>query len=325
VGNGKMVHNFTVEIAGKYGIEEAILLENIVFLCLKNRANNRHYHDGEYWTYNSAQGFNRYYPYIHPKKIERALKRLEEAKLIKSGNYNKSGYDRTKWYAATEEAYRLTNCLDALDKMSNGRGDTPNGEDNVTDPLDDLSNGEDSMSNGIGQNVEPIPDNKPDSNTDSNTDNTPLTPLGESADDFDAEKIKSAKSGVIEIDGDAAFDELCAIYPRDNGNEKAKSAYMGYLTNGRKFDGYPVAKFNHWQIYAAIKKFAAEMEQEDRERDKMPYFSTLFNADMLGYVRKSQAGYKRAMLNKYGEGWEKIKFRYTFAHPKKERKRRRES
>jgi len=148
----------------------------------------------------------------------------------------------------------------------------------------------------------------------SKEDTPPDPPLGGN-EGGDFENIKK-------IDGDAAFEELCAIYPRANGNEKAKSHYMGFLTNGRKFDGYPVTRLNHWQIYAAVKKFVYDMEQEGRDTDKMPYFSTLFNADMLGYVKKSQAGYEKSMLKKYGEGWQKIRFSYTFAYPKTGRKRK---
>ena len=130
------------------------------------------------------------------------------------------------------------------------------------------------------------------------------------------------ESNVETVDGDEAFETLCKIYPRSNGSSEAKKHYMGFLTNGRSFAGHPLTKLNHWQIFAAVKKFITEMEQEERETDKMPYFSTLFNANMIDYVKKSQIGYENSMNKKYGENWREKKFKYIFAYPKEKRKRK---
>jgi len=70
-----------------------------VFWCLKNKANNSNFHDGKYWTYNSIRSWRELFPYMGDKAIRNALKKLEDKGLIKSGNYNKVSYDRTKWYA----------------------------------------------------------------------------------------------------------------------------------------------------------------------------------------------------------------------------------
>ena len=48
-----MQHTFDIDIAAKYGVEEAILLNYFDFWIQKNEANDRHFHDGLYWTYNS--------------------------------------------------------------------------------------------------------------------------------------------------------------------------------------------------------------------------------------------------------------------------------
>lgn len=108
-----MEHKFNVEVAQKYGIEEAILLENIFWWCEKNRANNAHIHDDKAWTYNSARAFSELFPYMSQSKIRRALIHLEEEGLIEIGNFNKDTHDRTQWYTVT----KLTN---AFYKMKNG-------------------------------------------------------------------------------------------------------------------------------------------------------------------------------------------------------------
>jgi len=94
-----MNHSFNIELASLYGIEEAILIENIAFWIKKNVGLDKNFHDGCYWTYNSARGFHDFFPYMSEKKINRHLLKLENCGVILSGNYNKLSYDRTKWYA----------------------------------------------------------------------------------------------------------------------------------------------------------------------------------------------------------------------------------
>lgn len=99
-----MEHHFNVELATRYGILEAVLLNHLEFWIRKNEANGTNYYDGNYWTYNSVKALGILFPYASQNKIRNALKRLEEEGLIITGNYNKSAYDRTTWYALTENA-----------------------------------------------------------------------------------------------------------------------------------------------------------------------------------------------------------------------------
>ena len=106
-----MIHSFDVNIAKKYGIEEAILLNHLYFWIEKNRANNKHCYDGYYWTYSSKKAFTDLFPYLTERQVDYALKKLLDDGLIMKGNYNKSGYDRTLWYAITKNGYSiLQNC-----------------------------------------------------------------------------------------------------------------------------------------------------------------------------------------------------------------------
>lgn len=91
-------HIFNLEDALKYGIEEAILLYNITYWIEKNKANNKHFYDGYYWTYNSYKAFQILFPYLSESQIKRAVLNLENNGAIISGNYNQSPYDKTKWY-----------------------------------------------------------------------------------------------------------------------------------------------------------------------------------------------------------------------------------
>lgn len=116
-----MEHSFNIELAKEYGILEAILLKNIWFWIEKNTANEKNFYDGTYWTYNSTRAFNELFPYASESSIKRALKSLQEKGIIKTGNYNKSSYDRTLWYAFTDLGESIvSNRQMETNKSSNG-------------------------------------------------------------------------------------------------------------------------------------------------------------------------------------------------------------
>ena len=166
-----MNHSFNVELAIKYGIEEAILIENFAFWIKKNAANNKNYINGEYWTYNSAKALEELFPYMNLKKIQRTLIKLEELKIFKSGNFNKKTYDRTKWYCIIDSDikamyqlnYNVQDDKKALDKMSNEKNQDFSEEDEKN-PWTKCPMDLDKMSNGYTQNVQPIPDINSDIN-----------------------------------------------------------------------------------------------------------------------------------------------------------------
>lgn len=102
-----MQHHFDIYLAKKYGILEAVLLDNFCFWTAKNAANEVHIHDGRVWTYNSVKAFCEMFPYASQKQIRSALAHLENEGLIVAGNFNESAYDRTKWYALTDDALSI--------------------------------------------------------------------------------------------------------------------------------------------------------------------------------------------------------------------------
>ena len=119
-----MQHHFDIYLAEKYGILEAVLLDNFCFWTVKNAANEVHIHEGRVWTYNSVKAFCEMMPYASPKQIRRALSHLEAEELIITGNFSNSPYDRTKWYALTDKAFfecRLGNF--DLPKRANGEAE----------------------------------------------------------------------------------------------------------------------------------------------------------------------------------------------------------
>ena len=126
-------HSFDPEIAQKVGVNAAVLFQNILFWCEHNAARQHNIRDGKAWTFSTMAALSKLFPYLSTNQIRTALKKLEDAGLIESGNHNKSSYDRTKWYCVSGDFHLGKN------------------------------------TNGIDQNPKPIPD----INTDINTDITP--------------------------------------------------------------------------------------------------------------------------------------------------------
>ena len=94
-----MKHSYEAEIAVKYGIEVAVVFDMFCFWINKNEANENNYHDGKYWTFNSAKGFKKIFPYWSEKKIQRILQKMVDEDLIIKGNYNENPWNQTSWYA----------------------------------------------------------------------------------------------------------------------------------------------------------------------------------------------------------------------------------
>ena len=100
-------HHFKVHVAEVVGVNAAIMLEMFDYWIAKNEANERHFHDGRYWTYNSNKAFTRIYPYMSPKVIRTTLKKLEDEGYIIVGDFNEDRMKRPKWYSITDKGYEL--------------------------------------------------------------------------------------------------------------------------------------------------------------------------------------------------------------------------
>lgn len=189
------VHIFDVDDAVKHGMEKAVILQNMRFWLDKNKANGTNLHDGFYWTYNSAEAFFKLFPYLKSAKIiQRLLKSMVEDGLLLASNYNKKGYDRTKWYSMPEY------CAESLDtshcsKMTNGldKTDQCNGQ---KCPMDCSK-----MTNAMVKTDQPIPD----INTDIKPDDKP--------------SINTVEWR------ESTFDEFYSLYPQKKSKGQAETTW----------------------------------------------------------------------------------------------------
>lgn len=97
------VHTFDPRVAKEHGVVEAVVIKSFQFWIAHNHENGTHRYDGRTWTYNSTRAMRRLFPYLSEKQIYGVLKRLIDRGVLVTGNYNKTGFDRTTWYAFAEE------------------------------------------------------------------------------------------------------------------------------------------------------------------------------------------------------------------------------
>ena len=134
-----MNYSFDTDVAKEYGVQEAIMIRNFQFWIAKNKADNRHFYDGRFWTYSSKRALLELFPFWSEQNIKTILTRLKEKGVIITGSYNKSPYDKTLWYAFAREEKWI-------------------GENQTIDKLE--------LTNRLVQTNQAIPDSNTDNNTD---------------------------------------------------------------------------------------------------------------------------------------------------------------
>ena len=129
-----MTYDFDGRIAAMYGVDEAVFIAMLHFLIAKNEANDRHFHDGRYWTYNSIRAMERLFPWWSKRQIERIVKKLKDAGVVLTANYNRDSHDRTLFYSLDESKLPISPFCREL---------SPNGDSTPSPNGDDLApNGE---------------------------------------------------------------------------------------------------------------------------------------------------------------------------------------
>lgn len=210
------VHFFDIRIAKLYGINCAVILQNIWHWVQKNEANGTNFYDGSYWTYNSTKAFAKQFPYLSQRQIETALKKLRDDGIIKTGNYNAVQYDRTLWYAVTEKGKSILHGCE-MEITPKGNGFTPEGK-----PIPDI-NADGTSNRDLYKSIVGYLNEKAGTNYKHTTKNTQTHIRGRLSEGFTEEQFK------IVIDKKV----------KDWGKDPKMSKYLRPETLfGPKFEGY---------------------------------------------------------------------------------------
>lgn len=97
-------------LAVRVGLKEAIVLQQFHY-WLQRSGNNR---DGYKWIYNSYDEWHKQFPFFSKVTLRRTINSLEKQGYLISGNYNKAGFDKTKWYRIDYQ--RMSKACDQNDR-----------------------------------------------------------------------------------------------------------------------------------------------------------------------------------------------------------------
>ncbi len=272
-----MDYSFNTDVAVAVGVEAAVIFQNIAFWCKKNAANEKHFHDGNYWTYNSVKAWHDLMPFFGEKKIPRLVQKLKDCGLIETGNYNRVGYDRTLWYAVTAKGWKLLN-LDVPPFLKIEKCISQNQEMHLPDSR-----------NGFPGIEEPIPDINPDKK--------PHHQEDEDEDEDWQEVLDCYQDNIHPIGGSVELDTLKSLY--DDYRKKwllegikvmalnnAKSIrYLTTVLESWERDGYKSASSKGKPKQEAPRVLTWEEErakQEEQYRKDLAYMQMLEELERNG-------------------------------------------
>ena len=107
-------YSFNLEAARRYGVDGAVLLQGLAVWISKNRANDRHFHDGRWWTYNSQEALTRLFPFWTRRQIQRIVKGLNEEGAVLLSNYSEGPQHNVTWFALSDEVLELLGAEDCI-------------------------------------------------------------------------------------------------------------------------------------------------------------------------------------------------------------------
>ena len=90
-----------MELASKIGLNESIVAQQLNYWINTKSAKLI---NGKKWVYNTYQNWQRdSFPFWSEATIRRSFTKLEEMGIVETGNFNKAGFDKTKWYTINTE------------------------------------------------------------------------------------------------------------------------------------------------------------------------------------------------------------------------------
>lgn len=121
------------KLAERIGLNEAIILQQMHYWLNQSK----HSHEGKKWIYNSYKSWEEQFPFWSNVTIRRTISSLEKQGLLYTGNFNKAGFDKTKWYSIDYSTLEGMSKRVAQNEQTNeskrANGDAQNEQTNTID------------------------------------------------------------------------------------------------------------------------------------------------------------------------------------------------
>ena len=104
---GNKIIAYNRDLAVEVGDRAATVLQQVYYWTNINKEKGDNYRDGYYWVYSTINDWHeRDFYYWSKTTVARIFDKLEKENLLISANFNKLGFDKTKWYRINEEKIR---------------------------------------------------------------------------------------------------------------------------------------------------------------------------------------------------------------------------
>lgn len=198
------------KLAAVIGFNEAVVLQQLNYWLHSNSAKKI---DGRLWVYNSYDNWRKdNFPFWSTRTIRRIFDSCEKKGVILTGNFNKAGFDKTKWYSIDENK------------------------------LNDL------MDSPCGQNVQTIRTNSPypsGQNVQANTIDYPEN-TSENNNKYSASHSNAQSVSRLEEE----FEEVWSKYPNKKGKKQAFNHYKAWRKSSTKHTNeYLLDQLNKYLVY----------------------------------------------------------------------------
>ena len=150
-------HSFDVDLAAVYGVNEAIIIHHFQHWIRINRKRGANFHEDRTWSYQTLQDIADHFPYWTVEEVRTIVDRLllgqnrrskqekEFEPVLIKGNFNKTAFDKTIWYAFIDEE-KFVGSGNLRDNSNNsheranaqiGTGDCPDPNGRLPRPIPD--------------------------------------------------------------------------------------------------------------------------------------------------------------------------------------------
>lgn len=104
-----MITSFNEQLWIDFDLEIEFFLRYIVgwigYNAAKDNPDQRNFHEGQYWSYNSYPEYSKLLPGFSSKQIRTITARAIKHGLLVIGHFNKKKYDNTNWYTLTAKGW----------------------------------------------------------------------------------------------------------------------------------------------------------------------------------------------------------------------------
>lgn len=237
------------ELAKQIGLNEAIVLQQVHYWLSKSDK----VQDGHKWVYNSYEDWHKQFPFWGIATVKRAFTSLEKQGYLISANYNKAGFDKTKWYRIDYE--KLAETESVIQRSDQNDPTSGSNRSNGADQNDPTKGS--NRSDGADQNDPTYTRDYPENTAEKNNDHR--------------DKPDDLREGVLR----ESFERLWALYPAKRGKKAAFAHYKAWRRKSKQNTEAILAE--KLQAYKAY--LAAPQNSWRRPQDGSTWFNGGFEDD----------------------------------------------